>query len=133
MRKDEEDWTLFKEALLNSIDKSIPSKCVSGRDKLPWLSPHLRRLIRRKNCLQLKNRQCKASSQLANDQKDIELGPRSVKHVMITLMTSSVTSGRVQSPFGNSSLLAESDLDKARSLNQQFCLNFSSEDTESRS
>ena len=35
MRKDEEDWALFKEALLNSIDKNIPSKYVSGSDKLP--------------------------------------------------------------------------------------------------
>ena len=30
-------------------------------------------------------------------------------------------------------LLAESDFDKARILNQQFCQNFSSEDTELRS
>ena len=44
----------FKEALVNSIDKNIPSKYVSLRDKLPWLSPHLRRVVRRKNRLHAK-------------------------------------------------------------------------------
>ena len=50
-RSVEEDWNLFKDTLQQSIDKNIPSKLVSGKDKLPWMTPHLRRLIRRKNKL----------------------------------------------------------------------------------
>ena len=45
----EEDWELFKSALTTSADRNIPSKMVSGRSKLPWLSARLRHLIRRKN------------------------------------------------------------------------------------
>ena len=78
MRKDEEDWTSFKEALLNSIDKNIPSKYVSGRDKVPWLSPHLRRLIRRKNRLHAKLKKKTGSARLRHNwrmiRKTLSLG-----------------------------------------------------------
>ena len=50
----EEDWKLFKSALKTSVDRNIPSKMVSGRSKLPWLSARLRRLIRRKNRIHAK-------------------------------------------------------------------------------
>ena len=50
-RSVEEDWNLFKDTLQQSIDKNIPSKLISGKDKLQWMTPHLRRLIRRKNKL----------------------------------------------------------------------------------
>ena len=34
----EEDWKLFKYALMTSVDRNIPSKMVSDRNKFPWLS-----------------------------------------------------------------------------------------------
>ena len=50
----ERDWSMLKEAILNANEKSIPSKTLSGKDKLPWLTNHLRLLIRRKNSLHTK-------------------------------------------------------------------------------
>ena len=50
----EEDWELFKSALKTSVDRNIPSKMVSGRGKLPWLSAGLHRLIRHKNIIHAK-------------------------------------------------------------------------------
>ena len=148
MRKDEEDGTSFKKALLNSIDKNIPSKYVSRRDKLPWLSSHLRRLIRRKNCLHAKFKKT-GSARLRHNwrmiRKTLSLGFCQARYDYINDIIGDVRSN--PKPFAaqrkdsqsmpplqtQQDLLAESDLDKASSLNQQFCQNFSSEDTESRS
>jgi len=57
----ERDWSMLKESILNAANKAIPSKTISGKDKLPWLTNHLRRLICRKKSspckIQKKNRE----------------------------------------------------------------------------
>ena len=50
----EEDWNRLKAALQDSVDRAIPSNFVSGKDKLPWITHYLRRLIRGKNRLHSK-------------------------------------------------------------------------------
>ena len=108
MRKDEEDWTSFKEALLNSIDKNIPFKYVSGRDKLPWLSPHLCRLIRRKNRLQAKLKETD-SARLCHNwriiRKTLSLGLCQARYDYINGIIGDVRSN--PKPFENSSLRNE--------------------------
>ena len=113
-----EDWTSFKEALLNSIDKNIPSKYVSGRDMLPWLSPHLRRLIRRKNCLHAKLKKTGIARLCHNwrmIRKTSSLGLCQARYDYINDIIGDVRSN--PKPFGNSSLRNE------RTVKYLNCLN----------
>lgn len=144
----EEDWSAFKNCLLNSIERNIPSKHVSGRDKLPWLSPYLRRLIRRKHRLHAKfkstgsarlrhkwrmvRRKLNSCLRVARNNYinsvigDVKSNPKSFWKFIASQCKDSQSMPPLQSQNGH---LAESDPEKASTLNQQFCDNFSSEDT----
>ena len=50
------NWTLFKEQVLGTISRNVPSKMSSTRTNVPWLTPPLRKLINRKNKLYYKAR-----------------------------------------------------------------------------
>ena len=43
-----DNWDLFKENLVNSMKKNIPQKKVSSRWNLPWMTPEIKRLCRKK-------------------------------------------------------------------------------------
>lgn len=42
------NWVIFKSMLLKSIDNHIPNKVTNGKPDLPWLTNHIKRLIRKK-------------------------------------------------------------------------------------
>lgn len=41
-------WKDFKSIIMGSIDKHIPKKLISGKPHLPWLTPYIKRMIRKK-------------------------------------------------------------------------------------
>ena len=43
-----DNWDLFKENKVNSMKKNIPQKKVSSRWNLPWMTPEIKRLCRKK-------------------------------------------------------------------------------------
>ena len=45
----EELWTLFKSDLEHSISTHVPHKTAKPKDSLPWLTPDICRLIRRRD------------------------------------------------------------------------------------
>ena len=44
----DENWTLFKKTLLKSMEKNIPTKKITSRWNLPWITPDIRRLRQQK-------------------------------------------------------------------------------------
>ena len=44
----ETNWSFFKQSISDAISNHVPTKTVSGRYKLPWITVHIKRLIRRK-------------------------------------------------------------------------------------
>ena len=42
------NWDLYKENLVNSMKKNIPQNKVSSRWNLPWMTPEIKRLCRKK-------------------------------------------------------------------------------------
>lgn len=146
----EEDWSAFKNSLSGSIEKNIPSKFVSGRDKLPWLSPFLRRLIRRKSRLHVKFKKTgsarlrrkwhmvrrqlsKYLREARNDYingviGDVKSNPKPFWKFIASQRKDSQSMPPLRKEQGH---LAESDDEKASTLNQQFCDSFSSESSTS--
>ncbi|MEW8547660.1 MAG: reverse transcriptase family protein [Candidatus Thiodiazotropha sp.] len=43
-----DNWNLFKENLVNSMKKNIPQKKITSRWNLPWMTPEIKRLCRKK-------------------------------------------------------------------------------------
>jgi len=46
-RSVEENWTYIHRNLLQAIEVCIPTKFISSQKQLPWMTPHLKRLIRK--------------------------------------------------------------------------------------
>ena len=44
----ETNWSFFKQSISDAISNHVSTKTVSGRYKLPWITVHIKRLIRRK-------------------------------------------------------------------------------------
>ena len=44
----DENWTLFKKTLLKSMEKNIPTKKITSRWNLSWITPDIRRLCQQK-------------------------------------------------------------------------------------
>ena len=51
----EENWNEFKTTLMSSIKKHIPQKTLGTRKDVPWMTPEIKRKIRKKQ--RLYNRQ----------------------------------------------------------------------------
>ena len=49
-------WELFKTRLINSIQANIPSKMLTYKHRLPWITNSLRKLINKKNRLYKKRK-----------------------------------------------------------------------------
>ena len=47
-RSVEENWTYMHRNLLQPFDACIPTKSNSSWKQLPWMTPHMKRLIRKK-------------------------------------------------------------------------------------
>ena len=47
-RSVEQNWCHFTSIILTAIKNHVPTKTISGRWNLPWITPGLRRLMRRK-------------------------------------------------------------------------------------
>ena len=146
----EDDWNLFKTVLKHSMDRHIPSKTVSGRDKLPWLSASLRRLIRRKNRIHAKYKRTgnqrlyalwrklrrKVTVSLKSERNkyvnkvigDIQNNPKPFWKFIRSQRKDNQALPPLKTPSGTT---AESDLEKAEMLNTQFQNNFSNEDLNS--
>jgi len=45
----ESNWKNFKQAILNAISTHVPQKLSSSNNKLPWITPAIKRLINRRN------------------------------------------------------------------------------------
>ena len=52
----EENWSFFKDTIIKSADKHIPSKMTSTRNSLPWISRAIKRQMRRRDYLLKKAR-----------------------------------------------------------------------------
>ena len=46
-----ENWSFFCENFLKLLDRHVPTKLIGKRTHLPWLTPALKRLIRKKTSL----------------------------------------------------------------------------------
>ena len=143
----EDDWNLLKTVLEHSVDHSIPTKTVSGRDKLPWLSASLRRTIRRKNRIHAKYKRTgsgrlytlwrklrkRVTVSLRSEKSkyvnkiigDIKTNPKPFWKFIRSQRKDNQTIPPLKNPSGTT---AESDLEKAETLNTQFQNNFSHED-----
>jgi hypothetical protein len=55
----EAKWAAFKDMLLNSIEKNVPSKFTQGRHSLPWMTGKIKRAIKRKQKAHTKSRMTK--------------------------------------------------------------------------
>ena len=49
-------WTTFKSGLLSATEKFVPQRACSTRDRPPWITPNVRKLMRSRNHLYKKNR-----------------------------------------------------------------------------
>ena len=47
----EDGWSMFKTKLQSTIDKYIPSRMTSSRQHLPWITPTIRRMVKKKQRL----------------------------------------------------------------------------------
>ena len=65
-RSVQENFKLIKSFIQNSADKHIPSKTSRSVSSVPWITPAIRRKIRRKNACHVKAkvRQCKNQSKI---------------------------------------------------------------------
>jgi len=50
-RSVEENWILFKQCILNTIDELIPAKCVKNHQNLPWINKDIRHKIKKRKKL----------------------------------------------------------------------------------
>ena len=57
----EEGWSIFKAKLQTTIDKHIPSKMTSSRQHLPWITPSIRRMIKKQQRLYNKAKKTRKS------------------------------------------------------------------------
>ena len=62
-------WEIFKSSLNNSIDKHIPTFKFKAKHSLPWLSPRLKKLLKRKHRLYKKARKSNDWSNFRKFQK----------------------------------------------------------------
>ena len=53
-------WIKFKSTILDAVEQNVPSKNMSGRWHVPWLTPCLKRAIRKKQRLYRKAKQLQA-------------------------------------------------------------------------
>lgn len=49
-------WIEFKEAIGKAVEKHIPHKRTKSRDNLPWVTPQIRKLLRKRDKLSIKNK-----------------------------------------------------------------------------
>ena len=139
----EDVWNQFKQTLQKSIDKNIPSKTVSGRDKLPWITNHLRRLIRRRDRLHAKAKRPNSNRLYDLWRKVRRKATRALSTAHDNYVNNIVGDVRSNSkPFWNyiktqrkdnqdmPPLKTTSGSDKAELLNTQFVDNFSKEKTD---
>jgi len=50
-------WIKFKSTILDAVEQNVPSKNILGRWHVPWLTPPLKRVIRKKQRLYCKVKQ----------------------------------------------------------------------------
>ena len=131
-------------------DRNIPSKMVSGRSKLPWLSARLRQLIRRKNRIHAKYKKTgnhrlytlwrklrrKVTLSLRSERNqhlnqvigDIQTNPKSFWNYMRSQRKENQAMPPLKTPAGTT---VDTDHEKAETLNAQFQNNWSHEDLNS--
>ena len=145
----DEIWTDFKDILLASMDKHIPSKMSSSRFNLPWVNHSIKREIRKKNRYYKKARKSgtpasweKFKAQRRTTDRKIRKAHRDyVKDTIGGSLKEDNTKPfwnylktKRQEVFGVSTLktadgkFASSTTDKANALNNQFCSVFTKED-----
>ncbi|KAL3872636.1 hypothetical protein ACJMK2_035851 [Sinanodonta woodiana] len=44
----EDLWLFIKETIMNAVNKHIPQKIIGGKQHLPWINTHIKRLIRQR-------------------------------------------------------------------------------------
>ncbi|XP_071123039.1 uncharacterized protein [Mytilus edulis] len=44
----EDNWIFFKDTILNSVNKHVPQKTISGKQDVPWMNHTIKRLIRKR-------------------------------------------------------------------------------------
>ena len=49
-----EMWIEFKEAIGKAVEKHIPYRRTKSRDNLPWVTPQIRKLIRKRDKLSIR-------------------------------------------------------------------------------
>ncbi len=59
-----DDWTLWRDTLLGIADQYIPRKILKGRKNLPWMTPEIKSLIKKKETIWRKARRTKSVSML---------------------------------------------------------------------
>ena len=47
----EHNWQLLKDAMQKAVSKYIPSKPARSRDKIPWITPLIKRIMKLRKCL----------------------------------------------------------------------------------
>ena len=52
-----EMWIEFKEAIGKAVEKHIPHRRTKSRDNLPWVTPQIRKLIRKRDKLSISKKQ----------------------------------------------------------------------------
>ena len=55
-------WNKFKSDLHTAIEKHVPHKCCSSRNKPPWISAKIRNLLRSRDRLYLKSKQARKNN-----------------------------------------------------------------------
>ncbi|CAG2257167.1 unnamed protein product [Mytilus edulis] len=71
----EEKWTLIKNKIQEITDKNIPSKIMKQKQDIPWLTPEIKRLIRKRDRIHKKIKATKSEKKSDTIKKH-----RSLKH-----------------------------------------------------
>ena len=61
-RSTNENWLMVKDFLLNTMERHIPSKTTKSQASKPWITPQLKRMIRRKTRLYKKAKRTNSTS-----------------------------------------------------------------------
>ena len=65
-------WTKFKSTLTSSMDEYIPQKKLNGKHHLPWVTPKIKKMIRKRNKIHTKSKKlAKPSARISKKLKNI--------------------------------------------------------------
>ena len=60
------NWNFFKNGLLDIVNKNVPSKVIKGNTDLPWITPRIKRILRKRKRIYKKAKETESEKDWKN-------------------------------------------------------------------